>query len=102
MWKYIKMRRANLVVVTIFVVCSAFAGCWAGEVVYEQPPLPRIEVLTAPPGPNYIWTRGYWEWHSQWVWIPGHWIERPYQRAVWLPSYWVHHYNGWRRVPGHW
>lgn len=96
------MFRAKLIVVTIFVACSAFAGCMASEEVYEQPPPPRIEAWGAQPGPNYVWTDGYWDWHTRWEWMPGHWVARPYPRAVWVPHYWVRHYNGWQRIPGHW
>ncbi len=50
--------------------------------VYEQPPLP---------GPNYIWTPGYWAWDeaaADYYWVPGTWTLAPEPSLVWTPGYW--------------
>src|SRR6267142_2999036 len=31
-------------------------------VVTQAPPVVRVETQSVSPGPNYIWTRGYWRW----------------------------------------
>lgn len=50
--------------------------------VYEQPPLP---------GPDYIWTPGYWAWddsYGDYYWVPGAWVQAPQPGYLWTPSYW--------------
>jgi YXWGXW repeat-containing protein len=72
----------------------------------EPPPL-QAEVIPPPPkGPadSFAWDAGHWHWDgNDYVWIPGHYIERPYQRGHWVRGGW--HYDGERRwswTPGHW
>lgn len=50
--------------------------------VYEQPPLP---------GPDYVWTPGYWSWSDDdedYYWVPGTWVEPPRPGLLWTPGYW--------------
>ncbi|HEY5225758.1 MAG TPA: YXWGXW repeat-containing protein, partial [Methylovirgula sp.] len=50
--------------------------------VYSQPPVP---------GPNYLWTPGYWRWESDdedYYWVPGTWVEPPRPGLLWTPGYW--------------
>jgi hypothetical protein len=50
--------------------------------VYEQPPMP---------GDGYMWTPGYWSWNeadSDYYWVPGTWVQAPYEGALWTPGYW--------------
>ncbi len=50
--------------------------------VYVQPPLP---------GPDYIWTPGYWAWdddYGDYYWVPGTWVEAPRPGYLWTPGYW--------------
>jgi WXXGXW repeat (2 copies) len=48
--------------------------------VYEQPPCP---------GPNFIWTPGYWAWGPDgYFWVPGTWVLAPYPGELWTPGYW--------------
>ena len=40
--------------------------------VTQAPPAVRVETQTVSPGPNYVWTRGYWRWSgANYVWVPG-------------------------------
>ena len=74
----------------------------------KQPPAPKAETVPPPPAPapaNYfVWDPGHWHWTGQdFVWIPGRYIETPYQSAVWVHGGWT--YNGgltWTWTPGHW
>jgi len=53
--------------------------------VYNQPPIP---------GPDYIWTPGYWAWDDDvgdYYWVPGAWVPAPEPGLYWTPGYW-----GWR------
>ena len=50
--------------------------------VYVQPPIP---------GPDYIWTPGYWAWNadaSDYYWVPGAWALSPRPGLLWTPGYW--------------
>jgi hypothetical protein len=48
--------------------------------VYEQPPVP---------GPDYIWSPGYWAWGGEdYYWVPGTWVEAPSPGLLWTPGYW--------------
>ena len=50
--------------------------------VYDQPPIP---------GPNYMWTPGYWSWDEEigdYYWVPGAWVAAPEPGLLWTPGYW--------------
>src|ERR1700720_1537604 len=52
---------------------------------------PAIPVYTQPicPGPNYIWTPGYWAWGPDgYYWVPGTWVVAPAVGVLWTPGYW--------------
>jgi hypothetical protein len=52
---------------------------------------PVIPVYTQPicPGPNYIWTPGYWAWGDDgYYWVPGTWVVAPAVGLLWTPGYW--------------
>ena len=66
------------------------------------PPLPDYEQPQAP-GDDYLWTPGYWAWgQGGYYWVPGVWVEAPYEGALWTPGYWgyYHHRYGFHR--GYW
>lgn len=50
--------------------------------VYVQPPLP---------GPDFIWTPGYWAWddiEDAYYWVPGTWVRAPRPGLLWTPPWW--------------
>jgi hypothetical protein len=52
---------------------------------------PALPVYAQPicPGPNYIWTPGYWAWGPNgYYWVPGTWVLAPYVGALWTPGWW--------------
>ena len=62
--------------------------------VYEQPPCP---------GPDMIWTPGYWAYGPDgYYWVPGAWVPAPYQGALWTPGYWGWENNLYAWHPGYW
>jgi len=72
-------------------------------IVNQQPPVAKVEVVTASPGDQYFWTPGYWKWQQNtWVWVPGQWVARPHPTAVWEPGYWAWRPTGWVWRPGRW
>jgi len=66
------------------------------------PPLPEYDQPECP-GPDYIWTPGYWAYApTGYYWVPGTWILAPYVGALWTPGYWgfyggryLWHYGYW-------
>jgi hypothetical protein len=62
----------------------------APEYTAPQPP-PALPEYDQPPAPgdDYLWTPGYWGYASAgYYWVPGVWVQAPYQGALWTPGYW--------------
>ena len=69
-----------------------------------QPP-PEIPQYDQPPCPEDgdIWTPGYWGWASSgYYWVPGAWVQAPYQSALWTPGYWGYSHNHYAYFRGYW
>ncbi len=84
--------------------CAVYARPRVGVVYIQRgPPVERVEVIPAAPGPEFVWIKGYWGYHgAEFAWVPGRW-ERPVEgRRVWVAHQWVHDRNGWYLVEGHW
>jgi hypothetical protein len=71
-------------------------------VVSEAPPPQVVETIVPSPGPTYVWVGGRWVWRDRWVWAPGYWAPRPWNRAVWVEGHWAHRHHEWVWVNGHW
>ena len=72
-------------------------------VVTVPPPEPQVEVPGNPPGSNYVWAPGFWEWHDHWVWVSGTWVLAPRPQAVWVPGHWHRTASqGWVWIHGYW
>jgi len=72
-------------------------------VVAEAPPAVRVETQAVAPGPNYVWTNGYWRWTGvDYAWVPGTWVVRPRPTAVWVQGHWVRRSGGWAWISGYW
>jgi len=99
--------------VVLLTACSALAGCVvvpargggyvaAPAFVAVAPPVPRVEVIGAPPFYGAVWIGGYWRWAGdRHVWVAGRW-EHPRAGYRWVPHAWVHEREGWRMAEGHW
>jgi hypothetical protein len=62
--------------------------------VYEQPYCPQ---------PNLMWMPGYWAWgDGDYYWVPGAWVEAPYEGALWTPDYWDWYGGRYRFHRGYW
>jgi hypothetical protein len=58
---------------------------------YAPQPPPELPDYQQPPAPgdDYLWTPGYWNYASAgYYWVPGVWVQAPYQGALWTPGYW--------------
>ena len=68
---------------------------------------PALPVYAQPicPGPNYIWTPGYWSWdpnEQQYYWVPGTWVLAPEPGYLWTPGYWGFAGGLYLWHPGYW
>ena len=64
--------------------------------VYEQPICPE---------PNLMWMPGYWAYdqdQGDYYWVPGAWVEAPYDGALWTPDYWDWYGGRYRFHRGYW
>jgi WXXGXW repeat (2 copies) len=69
-----------------------------------QPP-PELPQYDQPPCPEDgdLWTPGYWGWASTgYYWVPGAWVQAPYQGALWTPGYWGYSHNRYAYFAGYW
>jgi WXXGXW repeat (2 copies) len=69
-----------------------------------QPPpaLPEYQQPEAP-GDDYLWTPGYWGYASAgYYWVPGVWVQAPYQGALWTPGYWGYTNGRYGFFHGYW
>ena len=78
----------------------------AGAQVYVRigPPPVRHEVRPPhPPHPGWAWHDGYnrWDGHA-YVWVPGSYVQPPYEHARWVPGHWRNTPRGYVWVEGHW
>src|ERR1035437_6111733 len=63
---------------------------------YEQPYCPE---------PNMMWMPGYWAYdqdQGDYYWVPGAWVEAPYDGALWTPPYWGWYGGHYRFHNGYW
>ena len=52
---------------------------------------PALPVYAQPicPGPDYVWTPGYWAYGPDgYFWVPGTWVLAPEPGLLWTPGYW--------------
>jgi hypothetical protein len=105
---------------TMAVAAAILSGCYApprthvvatetvversnGTIVALRPPAERTEVIPAAPSDRVVWQQGRWRWDGNgYVWVAGHYVDRPYAQAQWEPGHWVDHGDGWVWDEGHW
>ncbi|SJZ93805.1 YXWGXW repeat-containing protein [Enhydrobacter aerosaccus] len=75
-------------------------------IVPTAPPPPREEVVPVLPSERLerdVWRPGHWQWNGhEYVWVAGHYVERPRRGAVWVPGRWERRPHGWVYIEGHW
>jgi hypothetical protein len=68
---------------------ASFAGIAVGVSINIAPPALPVYVQPAPPGPDFLWTPGYWAWGDDgYYWVPGTWVLAPSPGLLWTPGYW--------------
>lgn len=76
---------------TLAVATPAAAQLSVGISVNFGPPALPIYAQPAIPGPDYIWTPGYWAWDNvfgDYFWVPGAWVRAPQPGLLWTPAWW--------------
>src|SRR6516225_8319259 len=60
-----------------------------GLAVHIGPPVLPVYPQPECPGPNYMWTPGYWAYGPDgYYWVPGTWVVAPAVGLLWTPGYW--------------
>ncbi len=66
---------------------SSFGGVFVNITI--APPALPVYVQPVCPGPDYIWTPGYWAYGPDgYFWVPGTWVTAPRVGLLWTPGYW--------------
>jgi hypothetical protein len=105
-------RTLALAILSTAIAATGLAGCVVEpqrgvvEVVAPQaPPPPRVEIVPAAPRPPefVVWEPGHWHWNGrEFVWVAGHYVERPRREAEWIQGGWQERGPNWVWVGGHW
>ena len=70
---------------------ASHAGFFVGVSVGIAPPPLPVYVQPICPGPDFIWTPGYWAYDhdiDDHYWVPGTWVRAPVVGYLWTPGYW--------------
>ncbi len=73
--------------------------------VHVAPPALPVYAQPVCPGPDYIWTPGYWAWDpnvADYYWVPGTWVMAPQPGYLWTPGYWGFENAVYAFHPGYW
>jgi len=103
----IKVRR--ILQVSIFAAlllslpATSFGQVSIGIAVNLAPPALPVYAQPICPGPNYIWTPGYWAWGGyDYYWVPGTWVVAPAVGLLWTPGWWGWGTGGYFWHAGYW
>jgi hypothetical protein len=67
----------------------SFAQIGIGISITIAPPVLPVYEQPLCPGPNYMWTPGYWAYGPMgYYWVPGTWVIAPAVGLLWTPGYW--------------
>ena len=104
----LEQTKRKVVTVALAAALLGVGACASGprgERVYvaAAPPVERVEVIGAAPGPTYVWVPGHWNWDTRtYMWMPGRWVVPDRGYRAWRPGHWAHDRRGWYWVEGHW
>lgn len=94
-------------VTAIFLGLAGLTACGGGHYyagVSVGPPPPLVEQpYGIAPGPDYIWTPGFYDYGGgNWAWHRGEWRRPPHRADRWIAPRWEHRGNGYRYHRGEW
>ena len=99
-------RSARWLLLTLFLAlipASSHAQV-AISVGFAPPEMPSYEQPYCPE-PNLMWMPGYWAYdqdQGDYYWVPGSWVQAPYDGALWTPPYWGWYGGHYRFHRGYW
>ena len=103
------MRRSYLLafillaLVLAVVPARSSAQIAVGVAVHLGPPALPVYEQPICPGPNYLWTPGYWAYGPDgYYWVPGTWVVAPEVGLLWTPGYWGWGGGGYLWHAGYW
>ena len=74
-----------------------------GLSVHIGPPVMPVYPQPECPGPNYMWTPGYWAYGPDgYYWVPGTWVVAPAVGLLWTPGYWGYEAGVYNWHAGYW
>jgi hypothetical protein len=93
-----------LAVVLLAAPIASPAQVSVGVSVSIGPPILPIYAQPLCPGPDFIWTPGYWAWDPGfgYYWVPGVWVMAPFVGVLWTPGYWGWDGGGYLWYGGYW
>src|SRR3974377_2002332 len=96
------MRVTRFVRLSLCSVVLAALGCASppprprAVFVVAAPPADVVEVVSAQPGPEYVWVGGHYRWDDgRYIWMSGHWVQAPAGYREWVPGHWARREGGW-------
>lgn len=97
-----------LAFVMLAMPAASHAQVAVGVSIRIGPPPLRVYAQPICPGPDYLWTPGYWAYGPDgYYWVPGDWVIAPQPGFLWTPGYWgfaegvyVWHVGYWGRHVG--
>jgi hypothetical protein len=95
---------ALLVPVILLSAKPASAQWFVGIHVGFGPPALPVYDLPLCPGPDYMWTPGYWAYDADggYYWVPGTWVMAPEPGFLWTPGWWGWGDGGYVWNEGYW
>lgn len=67
------------------------------------PPVLPVYAQPICPGPDYLWTPGYWAYGDEgYYWVPGVWVEAPQPGLLWTPAWWGWENDAYIFHAGYW
>ncbi len=101
-WRFLLL--ALLVPLMLQSAKPASAQWFVGIHVGFGPPALPVYDLPLCPGPDYIWTPGYWAYDADggYYWVPGTWIIAPEAGFLWTPGWWGWETGGFGWHEGYW
>lgn len=82
-------RNLTFIALLAALPCASFSQVGIGVSITVAPPALPVYEQPFCPGPNYLWTPGYWAWGpGGYYWVPGTWVMAPAVGLLWTPGYW--------------
>ncbi len=89
MRKLVLLQCLLLAFVMLALPTKSEAQVAVGISVHIGPPPLRVYAQPICPGPDYMWTPGYWAYgDAGYYWVPGVWVVAPHPGLLWTPGYW--------------